>query len=168
MHDLCLVDMQASTTTQGLTKADFAPAKVPPLEATKTTTVSGIHSEISKMMTQRRTVDENRLGLRIFLPSKKTLEFSVPFSTTVHEAITEILRLTKQRDLEELMGNADCYELRLHDDDGEIDDDFPRKLGAVNNVLSRKKETITKKLFFFFFMQHWNGTAKFIALEEIE
>eukprot|EP01138_Halocafeteria_seosinensis_P006159 gb/GECG01006298.1/.p1 GENE.gb/GECG01006298.1/~~gb/GECG01006298.1/.p1 ORF type:complete len:548 (+),score=70.65 gb/GECG01006298.1/:1-1644(+) len=151
-----------------LTSTDFSRQPVAAKNSVSSTkegrhdSVSGNQSEISLMMSQRRTIDANRLGLRIYLPSKKTIEFSVPFSSTVEETITEVMRLSKVRGIEYLPGSSECYELRLHDDDGEIDEDFPplerdRKIhsfgrGRVNeyvlcslpDALSKMKENIRK------------------------
>jgi len=70
------------------------------------------------------STNSGQLSLRIYLPTRKSVELSVPDECTVSDTLTECLRAARGADME-LAGDSTCYELRLHDGDGEPDDDFP-------------------------------------------
>ncbi|CAE7909850.1 unnamed protein product, partial [Symbiodinium sp. KB8] len=65
-----------------------------------------------------------KLTLRIYLPDKSTVQLAVPEECSVGETLTEVVRECRDKD-RGLKGDSTCYELRLHDGDGEPDDDFP-------------------------------------------
>ena len=65
-----------------------------------------------------------KLTLRIYLPDKSTVQLAVPEECSVGETLTEVVRECRDKD-RGLQGDSTCYELRLHDGDGEPDDDFP-------------------------------------------
>ncbi len=66
------------------------------------------------------------LKILAYLPDRSPLKFKLKESGTIEDTIVEILRLHRESGNDPpLRGGADCYELRLHDEDGEPDEDFP-------------------------------------------
>jgi len=67
--------------------------------------------------------------VKVYLPSRAPLRVRVAEVATVGDVIDETLRQTRLKPAGTsdgaLVGDVTCYELRLHDEDGEPDDDFP-------------------------------------------
>eukprot|EP00753_Platysulcus_tardus_P017547 PLAT6433.3.p1 GENE.PLAT6433.3~~PLAT6433.3.p1 ORF type:complete len:775 (+),score=367.91 PLAT6433.3:81-2327(+) len=65
------------------------------------------------------------LNVKIYLPDRSAMDFSVPEGATVEEAVAIILRQHAAAGREPaLVPQPDGYELRLHDSDGYPEDDF--------------------------------------------
>jgi len=68
--------------------------------------------------------------LTVFLPDRSPLRVRVRERATVHDCINEVLRAARKEQgmpttLRALPGDAWCYELRMHEQHGEPDLDFP-------------------------------------------
>ena len=77
------------------------------------------------------TEKEKEIPLRIYLPDCSPLDFSIPEDATVDSAIAETLKFWEAQGggggggLVLHSHAPQCYELRLHEGDGEPDEDFP-------------------------------------------
>ena len=70
----------------------------------------------------------NGLNLLVYLPNRQPIHFQVKKSATVCDVLQKVLRLHKESDENPeliLRGSAACYELRLHEEDGMPEEDFP-------------------------------------------
>lgn len=66
------------------------------------------------------------LTLEVYLPNRQSINVEVRSECSVHGAIVEVLRQHRlQKRLPLLRAGSNCYELRLHEEDGYPDEDFP-------------------------------------------
>ena len=104
--------------------------KVSPTQFTKETICippSGI-SGLSKLLQgSGKLLEANGLNLLVYLPNQQPLSIQVNKSATVEQTIEKVLKLHKESKDKTLIlpGSAACYELRLHEEDGLPEEDFP-------------------------------------------
>ena len=71
-------------------------------------------------------MDSSMLRLLIYLPNRSPVKVQLPEDGTVDDAIKLVMRTHRESGDEPILkGSAASYELRLHDEDGEPEDDFP-------------------------------------------
>jgi hypothetical protein len=75
---------------------------------------------------ERSSAAGDVLKVTIYLPSKQAVRLRIPAAATVADLISEILRHARTNGISPpLTGDARCYEVRLHDEDGEPDEEIP-------------------------------------------
>lgn len=84
------------------------------------------HAGVSTLP-HHRGMDSKILQLTIFVPNRDEMNIELYEVSTVDESIQTILRThrAESRQPELYYGHPECYELRLHDQDGYPDEDFP-------------------------------------------
>lgn len=84
-------------------------------------------SGLSKMLQKSGKNSDQGLNLLVYLPDRQPLTFQISKSATVEQTIVKVLQLHKdsKEKTVQLRGTAANYELRLHEEDGMPEEDFP-------------------------------------------
>ena len=85
-------------------------------------------SGLSKMLQKSGKNSDQGLELLVYLPDRQPLTFQISKSATVEQTIVKVLQLhkdSKEKYFDDLRGTAANYELRLHEENGEPEEDFP-------------------------------------------
>jgi len=84
-------------------------------------------SGLSRLFAGRAAeMDSSMLRLLVYLPDRSPVKVRLPEAGIVDDAIKLVLRTHRESGNEPILkGSALSYELRLHDEDGEPEDDFP-------------------------------------------